>query len=290
MWRANELLPIKRSHSFNSLTADESSVATSLPVDLNQESKNNIKQVDKKGPIKITEIYQEYCNTNEEKQTSISSLFAYVYDDHTVPKTFVWLNLPLANLVRSICLSSLLVAITGRPFHQLSVAMIVEAGYLLFIIKSNIKASRFEFYCECSRTALFILYILLKMISLANMTERTRQTVVGRWMSIILLVVIGISISYALFCLISIVIEVSKNLYNKLNKSNATVEQLKKELNPTALEQPQVLSINQPRGTSLPKRIKRVHPRPQATKAQPAVTVSVNTNPVSGKRLKKLAP
>src|SRR3990167_1345936 len=95
------------------------------------------KLTEKKGPIKITEVYQEYCTSIEEKPSKASGLFSYVYEDYTVPQTFIWLNLPLANLARSFCLSSLLVAITGRPFHQLSVAMIVEAA-IYYLLSSQI--------------------------------------------------------------------------------------------------------------------------------------------------------
>jgi hypothetical protein len=287
-WKAKESMPIMRTDSFDSLRAEESSVATGLPLDAND---SVLKQgSDQKKDIpKINEIYEDYCIKNNQEKSKTMSLFTYVYDDFIIPKAYIWLNVPIANILRSFCLSMLLVAITGRPFHQMAVAMIVEAGYLLFIIKSNIKASRFEFYCECARTVLFILYILLKMISLADMTEKTRQTVVGRIMSIILLVVIGISISYALFCLISIVIDLSKTLKAKCTKkpqADAKSEP-KAEVSPQEVRQPAGIVSSPNLNTA--KRPKRVNARPVSPNKVVPSKMTVRTNPAINRKPRKAA-
>ena len=137
-------------------------------------------------------------------------LRAYLFDEMKTPKHFVHLSTPVVSLVRSILLSCVLVMLSARPLIQLTVALIVEIAYLVFIIKAVKLVSKIQFVAQIVGQILIGKFLILKLITVtANITEATRQKVLGYWMAWTL-------IAYALTGLVSMVCEACAFLIMKL--------------------------------------------------------------------------
>jgi hypothetical protein len=127
---------------------------------------------------------------------------SFMFERLKVPNKFEQLCEPLARLARSFLLAFALVVLASVPLIQVITASIVEAGYLLFIIKSNIKASRSEFVYEVISQSFIILYLVGKMLTIPDLfSESTNQTVLGIIIGWLLILYSFVGILFALYSL-----------------------------------------------------------------------------------------
>ena len=137
-------------------------------------------------------------------------LRATLFNEMKTPTNFMHLCLPIMTLLRCFLISCMLVMLSSLPFIQLTVALIVEIAYLVFIIKAVRLVSRVQFVAQIIGQILIGMYLFLKLITITvNITEATRQKKFGYCM-------VWILIAYALTAIFLIVFEVATFLYSKL--------------------------------------------------------------------------
>ena len=175
---------------------------------------NKINTVDQ--PTQEVEL-DSFFRTNDSR--------SFMFERLKVPNKFEQLCEPLARLARSFLLAFALVVLASVPLIQVITASIVEAGYLLFIIKSNIKASRSEFVYEVFGEGLIILYLVGKMLTIPDLfSESTNQTVLGIIIGWLLILYSFVGILFALYSLCLALWESIQNCRKKTDSEKQSVK------------------------------------------------------------------
>ena len=176
-------------------------------------------------PNKITTSKQPIKDVTLEQYVPVQNLLQFMFQDREIPNKFEQLCEPLARLARSFLLAFALVVLASVPLIQVITASIVEAGYLLFIIKSNIKASRSEFVYEVVSFCLIILYLVGKMLTIPDLfSESTNQTVLGIIIGWLLILYSFVGILFALYSLCLALWESIQNCRKKTDSEKQSIK------------------------------------------------------------------
>ena len=133
------------------------------------------------------------------------------FQQYTVPSKFYYLLDGPISFFKLTIQAVVIVALQDSPIQQMLIVLLIEVAYLVYSIKSNIKASRSLKFTEYATNGMCSVYIIVKMISTdGGMSEKQRQNTIGEIMVVILYGIIVVSISFALFSLILILFQLCK--------------------------------------------------------------------------------
>jgi hypothetical protein len=133
------------------------------------------------------------------------------FQQYTVPGKFYYLLDGPISFFRLTIQAAVIVALQDSPIQQMLIVLFIEVAYLVYSIKSNIKASRSLKVTEYATNGMCSVYIIVKMISTdGDLSEKQRQNTIGEIMVVILYGIIVVSISFALFSLILILFQLCK--------------------------------------------------------------------------------
>ena len=106
-------------------------------------------------------------------------------------------------------------------------AALIELLYLIYMIKSNIVMSKTERYFSLFIHGSHILYILLKLCTFANVSEQTRQNILGLSMALIMMIIIIVEIVFALLIIGFLVYRLIRSPKSLSSRSPATAKRLR---------------------------------------------------------------
>ena len=75
--------------------------------------------------------------------------------------------------------------------------LVVEALHLIYLLRSKVVTKKLDRYFETYIGSTYIVYIMLKMVSMLDMSERFRQLYIGMTMAAILVLLLVVEIVYA---------------------------------------------------------------------------------------------
>ncbi len=128
-----------------------------------------------------------------------------------LPRKKLEVCLPMVSQIRNYIIPVILVYMTNLPIAQILIGILIEVGYLIFFIKSNIRASKIEFWAETGTQGLTIVYLILRLITVMDINDNTRQSVIGFTMLILLIVICAVRLTmYVVILIIMLVKKIRK--------------------------------------------------------------------------------
>jgi hypothetical protein len=152
-------------------------------------------------------------------------LLNFNFDELKVPDHYWQLLNPVVINLRNFGLCTVVTFIIGKPWQQVTLAMLVESLTLLFECLANAKANRSEFWSLVLMRAFTLLYLAFKNMSTKiSMSDDTRQYKIGVAMAIFLVLIMAIGICFALYTIGLMIVNLVKSIIKKIK----TYKELKK--------------------------------------------------------------
>lgn len=130
----------------------------------------------------------------------------YYFDGFTTGDYKFRLFFVAAEPVRVLCISIGLLVLSGSPVAQCLWVISIELIYLAYLGVSNTYVSLFEEVVEIVRISTLIVYVILRLITMLDVSENTRQQYFGAVMAIMLICLIIFELIYRLYFLIRSII------------------------------------------------------------------------------------
>ena len=127
---------------------------------------------------------------------------------------------PALQYVRYSLVSLAVVAFSNFGIAQNSVVIMVEIIYFVYLLKSNVKVSKYARALELINQALFIVYNLFKMMSTIEMNESKKQASIGTTLGVVLLMLVMINVGYAIAAVIMMVYEPLRDYLKKRRQAS----------------------------------------------------------------------
>src|SRR3990167_1160942 len=104
--------------------------------------------------------------------------FSAQFESAKISTNSWYVALTVVDHLQAVLLSLAVLLLSDYPIPQISVGLGVHAGYLLFIIKSNIKASRFEFGVDVSLRSVWIVLLTQNLIFTQFLSAEEDKTII----------------------------------------------------------------------------------------------------------------
>lgn len=130
----------------------------------------------------------------------------YYFDGFTTGNSKIRLYFVAAEPFRVLCIAIGLFVLSGSPVAQCLWVISIELIYLAYLGVSNTYVSTLEEVIEIVRIATLIVYVILRLITMLDVSENTRQQYFGAVMAIMLICLIIFELIYRLYFLIRSII------------------------------------------------------------------------------------
>ena len=194
----------------------------------------------------------------------------YAFEEMRMPDAYWKLLLPVVTYLISLALCIVVTCLIGSPKDQTIVSAIIILGALVFEVAALPRHGRIENLANIIMYALTLVYLIMKCITTASLSEQTRQFNLGYPMMIALILLILTGILFGVVHIGIMVYNTIKNLIAKCNRSKKPKDELNKDNNdqsaisPNHISHPQSSIWNDPHDhqPSINNRQRRrVHPR-----------------------------
>ena len=164
-------------------------------------------------------------------ETMPFSRFGSCYTTYIVPKKMVQILMPLIGTLRNLLQSIAMVLTSNISTLQLGILLIIEILYLYYLISTNVKASRLEYYLDVSLSLMNISYIFITITSLSVTDRYAKEEILGATAALLLILMVVANMSYVLFTMAS-------SLLKCFQKKKLTANQLPKNMKKVELLSP----------------------------------------------------
>ena len=157
--------------------------------------------------------------------------FSMLFDGFETPPLKSELYFPLFTLFRSIGISLCVSLLSNNDVLQLWIVFWIEIGYFFTVLRLNVKASRLEMTSDLFGGFANAFYMLLKLISITNLTEYRRQEVLGVIAASVIIFELVLNSIYLLSTVIVMIVQRIRSLRKSKEvaqiKSNQSLKQMK---------------------------------------------------------------
>ena len=126
----------------------------------------------------------------------------YQIEDYRADIEYVYLFAPLVWLLRCLAINLFLLGDTNMKSGQFYVYIAIEAAYLYYLVKSQVKASRFENWLSYFNEGSQILYIIIHAIAYYSSNADLKQKYIGLMQSGLLVLLMVVNVGYVFVVLI----------------------------------------------------------------------------------------
>jgi hypothetical protein len=123
-------------------------------------------------------------------------LVGYQIEDYRSNIPFIYMLAPVVWFLRCVIINIFLIGGTNMKSGQYYVYIMIESAYLYYLVKSQVKASRFENWLSYFNEGSQIVYILLQVISYHSSDTDFKQKQIGLMQAGILALIMVINIGY----------------------------------------------------------------------------------------------
>ena len=183
-----------------------------------------IEQMSKDPKHKIKQL-SHYVDFTRVKHGSVG----YQIEDYRSDVEFIYMFAPLIWFLRCIGINIFLLGGTNMKSGQFYAYMMIEGAYLYYLVKSKVKASKFENILSYFNEGSQIVYVLLQLVSYFSKDQDFKQKKVGMIQAGIIVFIMVFNIGYTfgiLFrnSLIRPLIRLCKKRRSKLSEDDLTLK------------------------------------------------------------------
>ena len=168
----------------------------------------------------------------------------FYLQDLKLPQKRSELNYAILGFVRTVSLVVAVAGLIGSPWSQLKSTLIIECVYLYFVWIYRMKASRLELIVDIASTMLNVSFILVKLVAFFEMSENTRQNVIGMLAVMCILLNLLINTVYVLYSMIMLLKDGAVYLLIKLGLMKKKIDKIEKEAKTVGETEKQVVTMN----------------------------------------------
>lgn len=127
--------------------------------------------------------------------------------------------IPVLEILKSVVISITVYVLGNYPLAQHCSAITMEVAMLAYLMTSNSRIKIFETVVDTISQTLVVMYVVMKSISTADMSEETRQAKLGLAMAVVLIAMIVIQFAISLFIIVKMVYESVRLWLSKRKKT-----------------------------------------------------------------------
>ena len=149
--------------------------------------------------------------------------FGVLFEEYRYPESSTTCSTDFFSSIKEVVQCLIIFAFNYQPTAQVLMVMLAEIFYFGHTLVCNIKVSLSLRIVDMLTELLLIVYLFLKMITtLTSVSEDTRQKQLGTAMVVCVYGIIVVSICFALFSLMLILFQLSKQLIKKCIRQETT--------------------------------------------------------------------
>ncbi len=166
------------------------------------------------------------------QEPGMMQLLAFMYRDKLLPRLQSSMQEPVVDILRCLCMPLAAYLTASHELTQMLMCVILQLIYTLITFRNRSLHSLLSFCFQASGTWLEMLYCVLKVVTLMDINERTRQQIIGPAMATILICLILGHLGHFVYCLAASVFEKQKlkrkkaEIISKAQKSEGCLKQI----------------------------------------------------------------
>ena len=160
------------------------------------------KQKDKKNEKVRRLVDDEYFSSHVQPRTMI------LFVDERYPTRKIHPFMPFISYTRNMLIGIFLFPFVRYPYAQVSIIGLIEIVYMMIVILYRSKAEKVDNIIDVFNTLTNSSFVSLKLLTVCNIDDNTRQQVVGRLMVIILVINFIGNILYVVYSIIATIVDV----------------------------------------------------------------------------------
>jgi hypothetical protein len=142
----------------------------------------------------------------------------YFENLYVTPKRWA-MYIPVLEILKSVVISITVYVLGNYPLAQHCSAITMEVAMLAYLLTSNSRIKIFETVVDTISQTLVVMYVVMKSISTADMSEETRQAKLGLAMAVVLIAMIVIQFAISLFIIVKMVYQSVRLWLSKRKKT-----------------------------------------------------------------------